>query len=277
VGDDDEEGLSRRRRRSRNDRLGLLQIKRRASILRYRFGDFRGFAMSFRALLASAGLSLAVVLTPAMAGPFKDAEAQIGQAYADYRAALFHTNQKDKAATDAALTGFRTKWLALAAGWKASPPPQYADDPMLAATLEAVVRIANEAQAAAAMGDLPKAHDILEAIRRELGALRGRNGVITFSDRMNAYHEVMEHVVDGGAMTPAAALEHAGLLSHLAKDLAANRPIGVDAAAFDGALKALEASVSAFQSAARSGDPAAVDTARKGLKQPYSRMFLRFG
>lgn len=46
---------------------------------------------------------------------------------------------------------------------------------------------------------------------------------------------------------------------------------------FDVALKALEDSVTAFQNAARSGEKATIDATRKGLRPPYSRMFLRFG
>ncbi len=233
--------------------------------------------MSFRPIPAGVIFAVALVFSPAVAGPVGDAEAQIGEAYADYRAALFQTNQKDSAATHVALTAFHTRWGALSAAWKTSPPPQYVDDPKLTDTLDIVIRITNEAKAAAAMGDLQKSHDILEAIRGEIGALRGRNGLISFSDRMNAYHEVMEHATDGGEMTTTSALEHAGVLAYLAKDLGANRPSGVDAAAFDAAFKALEASVKAFQGAARSGDKAATDLARKGLKSPYSRMFLRFG
>jgi hypothetical protein len=229
-----------------------------------------------RTMLLAAALA-APLAGVALAGPFADSEAALRQAYGDYRAALFQTNQKDKAATEAALAGFRAKWSALATAWKAAPPPQYADDPKLADTLDAVSRIAEDARAAAAGGDLAKSHEILEAIRDQLGALRARNGVITFSDRMNAYHEAMEHAVDLPDMPPAAALEHAAVLVHLARDVAANRPAGVDAAAFAAALKALQGSVEAFQAAARSGDKAAIDAARKALKPPYSRMFLRFG
>lgn len=213
----------------------------------------------------------------AWAGPFSDAETQIRLAYADYRTALFQTNQKDKAATQSALRSFQTKWSALSNAWKVSPPPQYADDPKLFETLDAVGRIAHEATTAAEQGELAKSHDTLEAIRDQLAALRARNGVISFSDRMNAYHAAMEHVVDLAQMTPSAALEHAAILAYLTKDIATNRPSSIDTTAFDLALKALEASVVAFQEAARSGDKTAIDTARKGLKPPYSRLFLRFG
>jgi hypothetical protein len=233
--------------------------------------------MLIRVTAVAAAVSLSVIASSAFAGPFREAEEQVAQVYADYRAALFQTNQNNREATDAALSSFRRKWSALTTDWKASPPPQYADDPSLGETLDAVTRIAGDAETASAAGNLPKAHDILEAIRDQLAGLRARNGISVFSDRMNAYHEMMEHAVDMAEMSPTAALEHAGVLAYLVKDIAANRPAGVDFAAFDAAFKALEGSVAVFQAAARSGDRAAIDAARKTLKQPYSRMFLRFG
>jgi hypothetical protein len=233
--------------------------------------------MSVRATTIAATFVLALVTTSAFSGPFRDAEVQLGQAYADYRMALFQTNQKDRAATDTALAAFRAKWAILSATWKATPPPQYAEDSKLTETLEVVTRIADEAQAASSQGELAKSHEILEAIRDRLGELRARNGVISFSDRMNAYHAAMEHALDVPEMTSAGALEQAAVLFHLAKEISVNRPAGVDGVAFDTALKGLEGSVTAFLNAARSGDKAAIDAARKGLKQPYSRMFLRFG
>lgn len=233
--------------------------------------------MNIRSTIFGTALALTMATSAGWAGPFRDAETQIAQAYGDYRAALFQTNQKNREATVAAISSFRTKWSALATAWKAAPPPQYAEDPKLAETLDAVARTVGEAEAATASGDLPKAHEILEAIRDQLSALRARNGIVAFSDRMNAYHEVMEHAVDAADMSPEAALEHAGVLAYLVKEIATHRPTGVDVAAFDTAFKALESSVAAFQAAARSGDRAAINSTRKALKPPYSRMFLRFG
>jgi hypothetical protein len=227
--------------------------------------------------LGLAAVVLAFTATSAVCGAFRDAEAQLGQAYADYRKALFETNQKNKAATDTALSAFSARWSTLSKAWKANPPPQYADDSKLGETLDAVERIANQAQAASGQGDLGKSHDILEAIRDQLGALRARNGVISFSDRMNAYHAAMEHTLELADITKELALENAAILAHLAKDIAGNRPMNVDSIAFDASLKALEDSVAAFQRAARSGDKSAIDATRNALKQPYSRMFLRFG
>ncbi|CAN1551170.1 hypothetical protein MCEMSEM23_02190 [Rhabdaerophilaceae bacterium] len=233
--------------------------------------------MSFRTAATAAAFTFVLAATSALGGPFRDAETELGQAYADYRTALFQTNQKDRTATDTALATFQAKWTALSVTWKSAPPPQYADDVKLTETLDAVARIANKAQVAASQGELAQSHEILEGIRDQLGALRARNSVISFSDRMNAYHEIMEHASGMPDMTPAAALEHAAVLVYLAKEIAANRPVSINSPGFDVALKALEDSVTAFQNAARSGEKATIDATRRGLRPPYSRMFLRFG
>jgi hypothetical protein len=226
-------------------------------------------AFAFAIVLATAPL--------ASASPFHDAERRVEAAYADYRAALFQTNQRDSAATERAIAAFRVKWGALAADWRASPPPQYADDPMLGETLATVTRLTEEAAGQAARGDLAGSHNTLEGIRDTLGALRARNGILVFSDRMNAYHELMEHVIGHAYDAPAALGEDVAVLAHLARQIGANRPASADAAAFGAAFDALQTSVDALRAAMRSGDSANIEQARKGLKGPYSRLFLRFG
>jgi heme oxygenase len=69
------------------------------------------------------------------------------------------------------------------------------DDAKFASTLAEVTSVAKKAHAAISKGDLADAHEILEKIRDLLGDLRSRNGIVTFSDRMNAYHEAMEHIL----------------------------------------------------------------------------------
>ena len=73
--------------------------------------------------------------------------------------------------------------------------PQYADDGAVPAALAAVAAHTAKAAEAVAAGNLPEAHEALEGIRAEIGALHSRNGLATFSDRMNAYHAAMETVL----------------------------------------------------------------------------------
>ena len=226
-------------------------------------------------------LPLLAAAPAAEATTMRQAEAAIAAAYADYRMALMRSNQNDRAGTAAAIDAFAAAWARLAEAWRSAPPPQYAEDPNFPATVAAVARIAAEARARAAT-DVATAHEILEGIRAELGALRARNGVIVFSDHIDAYHELMEHVVGrtyGGldAEGMQALRDDAAVLLHLARRLGENRPASADRAAFEALFVPVRASAEALLAAVRAGDREAIARARAGLKPPFSRLFLRFG
>lgn len=238
-----------------------------------------------RQLLVATGFSLALLGTvlPGRAGPVSDFEAQLRDAYASYRGALFFTNQKNKQATEAALATFQQKWTALIGQWGKAPPPQYADDTDFLKTLSDVQAVNQAALGEAEAGKLAEAHETLEKIRDTLSALRQRNGVITFSDRMNTYHEVMEVVIgkpyDGFSEAGLRELrEDAAVLLHLSRQIEIN-PLSKPAANadYDAAFRALKGSVEALLAAARAGDAVAAKAALNGLKKPYSQMFLKFG
>lgn len=224
-----------------------------------------------------------LLASAAIAGPIGDFESEFGKAYADYRAALFQTNKKDKAATEQAMAGFADKWTAIKGRYGANPPPHYAEAPGWSDTLARIDKVVAEANAEVAKGELAKAHEVLEALRDTVSELRARNGVVSFSDRMNAYHEVMEQVLgkgyDGFSAAGLAMLrEDAAVLAHLVAQIEQHPPRGLaEDKAYLEAFGALKASVSGLLSAARSGDAAVAKQAREALKPPYSRMFLKFG
>lgn len=231
--------------------------------------------------LAALVLAFALSATAALASPFRDAEDQMRAAYADYRAALFHTNQSDAAASRAAVAAFAEKWDRLASDWRRLPPPQYADDPRLGETLDEVARVNVEAARLVEGGRIADAHEVLEKTRDALGSLRARNGVVTFSDHMNAYHEQMEKVLlgayDGYSPAGLAVLrDDVAVLAYLADELKKQRPAAA-APAIDEAIVPVLASVEAVRRALAGPDVAAVRSAVRALKPAYSRLFLRFG
>ncbi len=242
-------------------------------------------------LSSSAALLALLMSGAALAGPVSEYEAAFSEVYASYRTALFVTNSGDaaKSSGDAAksrlaLQAFDDKWAALMSRYAASPPPQYADDPLWSQTLMDVDRSLELAQSDAADGQLPASHEALEAVRDAIGALHARNSIETFSDRMNAYHAEMEHVLalDMTQLDPAMArtlLERAAVLSYLADDVLLVPPVGVDAniPEFASLASAFKASVDQFLAAARSDDADALRSAASGLKVPYSKFFLMFG
>ena len=236
-----------------------------------------------RTVLVASLLVVTAFAGPASAGPFADFERDLAGAYAPYRTALFQTNQKDKAATEQALANFEARWSGLMKAYRQTPPPQYADDVKWPDTIAAIERVLAKAKGETGKGDLVAAHETLEAIRDELGALRRRNGVVVFSDRMDAYHEKMEETLlakyngfDAAGL--AQARDNAAVLAYLAGQIERHTPASYKAdQAYKEGLAAMIASIKALQDAARADDKPALEKAVKGLKAPYSKVFLRFG
>jgi hypothetical protein len=227
------------------------------------------------ALLAASGAARA-------ADPFTDA---VTAAYAPYRQALFRTNAKAQAESEQAMAQARRAWQDVVDRFAAGAPPvPYAGDAGFRATLEAVARVYAESDTLVRAGRLADAHEALEQVRDLLAELRRRNGVVTFSDHMNAYHAEMEQVLQrgpallGGEQPGLELMAHAGVLAYLAGQLETQAPPALRAAeGFATARAAVAASVAALRSAALGGDREAMRRALAGLKGPYSRLFLAFG
>jgi hypothetical protein len=229
------------------------------------------------------GICALLVVSPAIAGPYKEFEAQLRSVYAPYRSALFHTNKKDKALSEQAIGRFASDWARLTARWSTEPPPQYEDDLNFAAALGEVTTTIQNARGQISKGELAQAHEVLEKIRDVLGDLRGRNGIITFSDRMNGYHEAMEHILTksyGGfdAKGIGELREDASVLSYLFGLLQKYPPGGLrDHPDFTQAVSSVKRSVEELLGAVRAADATAARQAIQNLKQPYAVLFLKFG
>jgi len=224
-------------------------------------------------------LTLLVLCAPARgADPLTDAIAQV---YPDYRAALFRTNNGPQEAALTAIRSTAAGWQALAARFTPPLPVPYADETGWPALAARVAVVLGKAEVEAVAGQLAASHETLEEIRDLLGALRARNGVVTFSDAMNLYHAEMERAAPlaaEGLAKLAELRELAGVLHHLAERLL---PAASDTLRADPDFGAMEAAnraaVATFRTAVRAGDPAAILRTAQGLRGPYSRLFLRFG
>ncbi|MBU2484556.1 MAG: hypothetical protein KKG78_05670 [Alphaproteobacteria bacterium] len=233
---------------------------------------------------ALTAVSLIVALTAAsfaLAGPVADFETGFRTTYASYRMALFATNTGDAEKSKHAIGEFDSRWDALVSESAATPPPHYADDPAWGTTLTEVSDSIAKAGQLAEQGKLADAHEVLEHVRDAIGELHARNGIVLFSDRMNAYHARMEQVI-GLPVTDAAGkqqlLEQSAVLAYLAEDMLKAPPVEARGnPEFEKLAEAVKASVAALQTAARSGDEGAIKAAASGLKKPYSMLFLKFG
>ena len=205
-------------------------------------------------------------------------------AYVPYRAALFRTNSKAQAESEQAIAQARAQWQALSERYATRPPAPYDRDPGFAAALKQVDDVYAKAQAQIADKRLPDAHATLEEARDRMADLRRRNGVIVFSDHMNAYHEEMEQALNEGARILAqpggmlALAGQAGVLDYLGRRLRSEAPATLAGdAEFGSLVDAVQSSVAALRGAIARQDEAAVRDALGKLKSPYSRLFLKFG
>ncbi|SFJ80578.1 hypothetical protein [Celeribacter neptunius] len=227
--------------------------------------------------------ALTLLSSTAAAGPVADFETTYRAMYGTYRVALFKTNSGAQDDAGKAIAGLGHQLTALAETYGATPPPQYEDDPMWAETIDGALALVGTAETQIAAKDLTHAHETLEGVRDLFGALHARNGIETFSDRMNAYHAEMEHLLamDLATLTPEgidAVLEKAAVLSYLAEDVLSHPPLeAAGNAEYDALSAAFGASVNTLLAACRAGDVDQIRAAAGKVKAPYSKLFLKFG
>lgn len=235
-----------------------------------------------RPLLSFALLIAASACSPVHAGDVVTDAVQA--AYAPYRLALFGTNAKAPAQAQQALAAAQREWSTVVERFGTKPPPPYDRDTGFTTTLSQVTAAYDKAAAEVAAGRLPEAHETLEAVRDMLATLRLRNGVVVYSDHMNAYHAEMERLLVDGPKALAGPrgvpwiTAQGGVLGYLVRQLRERAPAATrQAPEFDELLKAVEASVQKLQDAAAGQDVAAIQEAMSRIKAPYSRLFVKFG
>jgi hypothetical protein len=205
-------------------------------------------------------------------------------ANAPYRMALFKTNGTSQAEAQQALVQAQQAWDKLNTQVGVKPSAPYDRDNAFAKSVAAVSQVYGKAMTEISANDLKAAHNTLEDAREIMADMRQRNNVIVFSDHMNAYHEVMEHIIVDGNNTlaqPKGLLlltGQAGALSYLAKRLTTLAPAShTQNPEFTSLVDAVNKSVAALDTAVLSQDLGAVKEAISKLKGPYSKLFAKFG
>jgi hypothetical protein len=215
------------------------------------------------------------------ADPLTDA---MQEAYAPYRIALFQTNSKHQPESQRAVQQAQQAWSGVIAKFSANPPGPYDRDTSLAKSLDQVAKVYSLAAEQIAGNQLTTAHETLEAARDIMAELRRRNQIIVFSDHMNAYHAEMERMfIEGPKLLPQAnatqqLTEMLGVLDYLAKQLAKEAPSNLAKnQEFADLVKAVDQSIIDLRAALITRDAVQIKTAIAKIKQPYSKLFLKFG
>jgi hypothetical protein len=229
------------------------------------------------ALAAAASISTGVQAADALTDAMQ-------AAYVPYRTALFRTSGKSQPEAQQAMTQTQQAWKAIVEQFGSRAPAPYDRDKTFADSLAKVAAVYDKAALQVRDNQLTAAHETLEAARDLMADLRRRNQVQVFSDHMNAYHAQMEHVLIDGpkllaeAQGPARLLAWVGALDYLSQRLQAEAPAELTQnPEFVQGAKDVAASVAAMQAALVNADAAAARDAMAKLKQPYSKLFLKFG
>lgn len=226
---------------------------------------------------------ICLISGPALAGRFRDYPGRFSVVYADYRAALTDTGAGRQQASLTAVSAFERGLRSLGADYTNNPPPPYANDPRWPQTMGKLTTLVARAKAEIAAGDMVSAHGMLEDARRQLDELHPRDGIVTFSDRMDAYRAQMQTVVntDTSNLRPAdigMLREKAAVLHYLAVDLLSSPP--PEAAGnvrWSKLSRAFGESTDRLLNATRWARPRLIRSAVSDLKKPYTRLFLNFG
>jgi hypothetical protein len=216
---------------------------------------------------------------------FKQFISDVDTAYADYRKALFQTNQKNTEKSAKTNSSFQNQWKKIIATYGSHPPEAFGSDPKWNETLIEIEKIADTSSEMIAAGQVVEAHEHLEGIRDQLSQLRQRNSVIVFSDHINNYHQAMEGLLAGGytpdKINKSAMNEIRGqlfVLKYLAGTIKENSPPQYhDNEKYQQLQKALFASLDALDKAVVSGNPEAISKSIKMLKPAYAKLFVNFG
>lgn len=206
------------------------------------------------------------------------------KAYAPYRVALYKTNSNEKDDARQAVAQAQQGWSQIAAQFGTKPPAPYDRDPAFANSLAEVSQVYAKASAEIDQDQLKEAHNTLERAREVMADMRQRNQVIAYSDHMNAYHTQMEVVMGGGAKilaAPNGLLEltaQVGALDYLAARLKAEAsPEHLKNEEFLSLNQAVAQSVAALKAALFTQDTEKVKAAIGKFKEPYSKLFSKFG
>jgi hypothetical protein len=164
--------------------------------------------------------------------------------------------------------------------------PDRARDSSLAKVMDASTKQIAEANRLTLAGDLPRAHDALESLRRTFWRWRVAHGIDYFPDALTAFHDEMEHLVELGAKRADPGTQRTSFATARSRWVDVERaPFEPTRYGFDAgkrermvALMAKErALLDDYAIALAGGEPAALAAVGKALKGNFAQIYFLFG
>ncbi len=208
------------------------------------------------------------------------------QAYAPYRGALSYLHTGNAGLAALALDAMAARWAALCDRFRDQPPAAFAEDPAWQASLDAITGGIETARAQLESGDTAGATAALAPIRAALGGLRRRNGIVTFTDRIDAFSAAMATIWVHRSKPPdmadpqanAARAEQTRTLRRALEAVAAGRPEKIAGdPQFQRLIEGSFKSVATIERAIEARDQALLISALRELRSTEQLLWLYFG
>jgi hypothetical protein len=139
-------------------------------------------------------LCLAAFAIEAHASALSRYNEAVARAYDHYRSGLFYVQTGNPAVAGFEIAKAVAVWKEAVIPFAAAPPDAFSDDEAFGRDLQDIFRRLHEADALLAAGDGDGAEAQLTPVRTLLADLRHRNGVIVFSDRVDAANAAMDRL-----------------------------------------------------------------------------------
>ena len=208
------------------------------------------------------------------------------EAYAPYRGAMSYLHTGNVGLAALALDAMAARWAGLNERFRNQPPAAFAEDPAWRASLDEVTGRVADARAKLEAGDSEGAETALKPIRAALGDLRRRNGIVTFSDRIDAFSATMTaiwvHRRNPPDMTDPQALAtlagQARALRQALDEVAAGPPVEIAGdSQFQRLIEGAFESVATIDRAIEARDPALLIGALREIRSSEQLLWMNFG
>jgi len=218
-------------------------------------------------------------------GPFI---AAVSAAYPQFKMAWFYCRTGNDFLAQEELESFVAAWRRIDGRFRDAPPTAFARDAQWKTSLGEVAASLDRAAGLVRAGKARDAMQPLAAVRRALGALRRRNGVVIFSDHVDAYGAVVDRLValrgrtrSQTALTDADIKAYAALAGELRAAVAKLReraPADLKGdSGFTGSLEGNLASIDKLERNIRSRQAKAIYGSVAAVRADYILLFTRYG
>jgi hypothetical protein len=227
---------------------------------------------------------------PATAGATAESPAEFleasAKAYAPYRSAMSYLKTGNPGLAALALDATAARWATLCDRFRDRPPGAFAKDPDWQASLDGITGRIADARAKLEAGDAKGARTALAPVRADLGDLRRRNGIETFSDRIDAFSAAMDaiwvHRRNPPDMTDPEALaalaEQAAALRRALEHVAAEPPEKTAAdLQFQRLVAGALGSIATIDRAIEAGNSALLISALREIHSSEQLLWMNFG